>query len=83
MGSLFGDFPEDEELEEYQGFVITGSCNDAHGSDPWVCKLVTLVKKLDSMHKKLLGFCFGHQVWELRRRAEGDGLLEEDRDRHV
>ncbi|KAJ8640486.1 hypothetical protein MRB53_017180 [Persea americana] len=57
-----GDFPEDEELEEYEGFVITGSCKDAHGNDPWVCKLVTLLKKLDSMHKKLLGFCFGHQI---------------------
>ncbi|XXG63572.1 hypothetical protein AAC387_Pa05g1727 [Persea americana] len=57
-----GEFPEEEELEDYEGFVITGSCNDAHGNDPWVCNLVSLLRKLDSMHKKLLGFCFGHQI---------------------
>ncbi|RWR83145.1 Glutamine amidotransferase [Cinnamomum micranthum f. kanehirae] len=57
-----GEFPEEEELEDYEGFVITGSCNDAHGNDPWICNLVSLLRKLDSMHKKLLGFCFGHQI---------------------
>lgn len=57
-----GEFPGEEELEDYEGFVITGSTNDAHGNDPWVCNLVSLLRKLDSMHKKLLGFCFGHQV---------------------
>ncbi|XP_073123005.1 gamma-glutamyl peptidase 5-like [Henckelia pumila] len=57
-----GEFPTDEEIGEYEGFVITGSCNDAHGSDIWICKLVILLKKLDAMKKKVLGFCFGHQI---------------------
>lgn len=57
-----GQFPEDDEIEEYDGFVITGSCNDAHGNDLWICKLLNLLKTLDSMKKKVLGICFGHQV---------------------
>ncbi|XXG55802.1 hypothetical protein AAC387_Pa03g3391 [Persea americana] len=57
-----GDFPADNNLDAYEGFVITGSCNDAHGNDIWILKLLSLIKKLDSMHKKLLGICFGHQI---------------------
>ncbi|KAF8411344.1 hypothetical protein HHK36_003891 [Tetracentron sinense] len=57
-----GEFPDDEELRFYDGFVITGSCNDAHGNDVWICKLLNLLKKLDSMKKKVLGICFGHQI---------------------
>lgn len=57
-----GEFPDDDEIEAIDGFVITGSCNDAHGNDAWICKLLNLLKKLDSMKKKILGICFGHQV---------------------
>ncbi|XP_065872472.1 gamma-glutamyl peptidase 5-like [Euphorbia lathyris] len=57
-----GEFPDDEEIESFDGFVITGSCNDAHGNDVWICKLMNLLKKLDSMKKKVLGICFGHQI---------------------
>ena len=57
-----GQFPDDEDVALYDGFVITGSCNDAHGNDPWVHELLNLLKKLDSMKKKILGICFGHQV---------------------
>ncbi|KAK6916201.1 Glutamine amidotransferase [Dillenia turbinata] len=57
-----GEFPEDDEIEEFDGFVITGSCNDAHGNDIWILKLLNLLKKLVSLKKKVLGICFGHQV---------------------
>lgn len=57
-----GHFPHDDEIGLYDGFVITGSCNDAHGNDLWICKLLNLLKKLDSMNKKILGICFGHQI---------------------
>ena len=57
-----GEFPKDDEIELFDGFVITGSCNDAHGNDVWICKLLNLLKKLDSMKKTILGICFGHQV---------------------
>ncbi|XP_054777705.1 gamma-glutamyl peptidase 5-like [Prosopis cineraria] len=57
-----GEYPRDEEVKLYDGFVITGSCNDAHGNDAWVRELLTFLKKLDSMRKKVLGVCFGHQI---------------------
>lgn len=57
-----GEFPAADEIGLFDGFVITGSCSDAHGNDDWICKLLNLVKKLDSMKKKVLGICFGHQV---------------------
>lgn len=57
-----GDFPTDDEVGEFDGFVITGSCNDAHGNDLWICKLLNLLKKIDSRKKKILGICFGHQI---------------------
>lgn len=57
-----GQFPAENEIGEYDGFVITGSCNDAHGNDRWICELLDLIRKLDSMKKKLLGICFGCQI---------------------
>ncbi|XP_058069425.1 gamma-glutamyl peptidase 5-like [Magnolia sinica] len=57
-----GEFPEDGEIDGYDGFVVTGSCHDAHSNDSWICKLVNLLKRLDSMQKKVLGICFGHQI---------------------
>ncbi|KAJ7946796.1 gamma-glutamyl peptidase 5-like [Quillaja saponaria] len=56
------EFPDDDEVGDYDGFVITGSCSDAHGNESWICKLVNLVKKLDSMRKKIMGICIGHQI---------------------
>ncbi|EOX98642.1 Class I glutamine amidotransferase-like superfamily protein [Theobroma cacao] len=57
-----GHFPDEDKIGDYDGFVITGSCNDAHGNDVWICKLIALLKKLDSLKKKVLGICFGHQI---------------------
>ncbi|CAN0920734.1 Gamma-glutamyl peptidase 5 [Linum grandiflorum] len=57
-----GEFPDDDELDGFDGFVITGSCNDAHSNDEWICRLLKLLVKLNSLKKKLLGICFGHQI---------------------
>ncbi|XP_058081348.1 gamma-glutamyl peptidase 5-like [Magnolia sinica] len=57
-----GEFPDDGEINDYDGFVVTGSCHDAHGNDAWICKLLALLKKLHSLQKKVLGICFGHQI---------------------
>ncbi|RVW91040.1 Gamma-glutamyl peptidase 5 [Vitis vinifera] len=56
-----GQFPDDDEIGGYSGFVITGSCSDAHADELWICRLIDLLKKLDIMKKKVLGICFGHQ----------------------
>ncbi|KAJ6799667.1 gamma-glutamyl peptidase 5-like [Iris pallida] len=57
-----GEFPSEEDAASYDGFVVTGSCNDAHGDDLWIRDLVGLLRSLDSMKKKVLGVCFGHQI---------------------
>lgn len=57
-----GEFPDFDHLHIYDGFVISGSPNDAYGNDPWILKLCALIRRLDAMHKKVLGICFGHQV---------------------
>ncbi|CAK9165167.1 unnamed protein product [Ilex paraguariensis] len=31
-----GEFPDDKAIGEYNGFVISGSCGDAHGDDVWI-----------------------------------------------
>ncbi|XP_052205489.1 gamma-glutamyl peptidase 5-like [Diospyros lotus] len=57
-----GEFPADDEIAGYDGFVVTGSCSDAHGDDIWICNLLNLLKKLDTLKKRVLGVCFGHQI---------------------
>ncbi|XP_020095971.1 gamma-glutamyl peptidase 5-like, partial [Ananas comosus] len=57
-----GELPQEEEEEGYDGFVVTGSCSDAHGDDPWITDLVRFLQKLIACRKKVLGICFGHQI---------------------
>jgi GMP synthase-like glutamine amidotransferase len=59
---IAGEFPAAEDLASYDGFVITGSPHDAHGEEPWVRRLCSLVRTLHAMGKRVLGVCFGHQV---------------------
>lgn len=57
-----GNFPSDDDLHKYEGFIVTGSFEDAHGSTPWVLHLCDVIQKAHRMKRKLLGICFGHQV---------------------
>ncbi|KAL7097305.1 hypothetical protein ACP275_10G135800 [Erythranthe tilingii] len=57
-----GQFPKMDELHNYEGFVISGSPNDAYGNDDWILDLCFLLQSLFAMQKKVLGICFGHQV---------------------
>lgn len=57
-----GEFPKKSDLENYDGFVISGSPYDAYGNDHWIIELCFLLQYLDAMEKKVLGICFGHQV---------------------
>ncbi|KAL6012236.1 hypothetical protein ACLOJK_002714 [Asimina triloba] len=57
-----GEFPNIEDLDKYQGFVVSGSPHDAYGNDSWIMRLCYLIQLLYAMQKKILGICFGHQV---------------------
>ncbi|KAL3626110.1 hypothetical protein CASFOL_029659 [Castilleja foliolosa] len=56
------EFPADDVIGDYSGFVITGSSSCADGNDLWIGKLLELLKRLDFRKKKVLGICFGHQI---------------------
>ena len=57
-----GELPTDAEAAGFDGFVISGSCADAHGDEPWILDLVDLIRRLHAAGKRFLGVCFGHQV---------------------
>ena len=57
-----GEFPNTEDLNKYDGFVVSGSPHDAYGDDLWILELCFLLQTLDAMQKRVLGVCFGHQV---------------------
>uniref|UniRef100_A0A0D9VXK3 Glutamine amidotransferase domain-containing protein n=1 Tax=Leersia perrieri TaxID=77586 RepID=A0A0D9VXK3_9ORYZ len=57
-----GELPGEEEAAALDGFVISGSCSDAHGDEPWILALVDLIRRQHAAGKRILGVCFGHQV---------------------
>jgi glucosinolate gamma-glutamyl hydrolase len=60
-----GELPRGNEIDQFDGFVITGSCSDAHSNDAWILDLVDLLRNLVAKGKKVLGICFGHQVCKM------------------
>ncbi|XP_062198789.1 gamma-glutamyl peptidase 5-like [Phragmites australis] len=60
--AVTGELPAPEDLERYDGFVISGSPHDAYADDLWILRLCLLVRDLHDMQKRVLGICFGHQV---------------------
>lgn len=59
---IAGEFPAPEDLASYDGFVVSGSPQDAHGDEPWIRRLCALIQTVHAMRKRVLGVCFGHQV---------------------
>ncbi|KAG5559588.1 hypothetical protein RHGRI_009206 [Rhododendron griersonianum] len=57
-----GDFPDMDELQKYDGFIVSGSPYDAYANDFWILKLCFLLKTLDVMRKKVLCRAFGGKV---------------------
>ena len=54
------EFPIDP--AHYQGYVLTGSPASVHDSDPWIDRLMELVRELHAQKVPVYGSCFGHQV---------------------
>eukprot|EP00897_Mesotaenium_endlicherianum_P003210 jgi/Mesen1/2917/ME000175S02073 len=57
-----GHFPSAQELDQFDGFVITGSRHDAHADEEWILRLCGVLRELHAKRTKVLGICFGHQV---------------------
>ncbi|KAJ5242471.1 uncharacterized protein N7469_000798 [Penicillium citrinum] len=59
-----GKMPVVSDFDRFDGLLITGSVYDAHGNNPWILELLSLLKELwvtrPDFH--FLGVCFGHQL---------------------
>lgn len=55
-----GAFPAD--LSDYDGFIITGSPASVHDDDPWVHRLMQVIREIRAADRPVFGACFGHQA---------------------
>jgi GMP synthase-like glutamine amidotransferase len=55
-----GEFPDD--LSAYDGFIITGSPASVHDADPWVDRLMDVIRQIRTENRPVFGACFGHQA---------------------
>lgn len=55
-----GVFPES--INQFDGFLITGSAYGVYDDAPFIKELLTLVKNIYLKKKALAGICFGHQI---------------------
>ena len=55
-----GEFPAD--LSDYDGFIITGSPASVHDDQPWVHRLMQVIREIRAADRPLFGACFGHQA---------------------
>ena len=57
---LDGEYPVD--LDECDGYLITGSRASVYDDEEWIHNLQDFVIQLHNAKKKLVGICFGHQL---------------------
>jgi len=53
-------FPEN--IESYDGYLLTGSPVSVHDKDEWIKMLSEFVGKVYKKNKPIVGVCFGHQL---------------------
>ncbi|GEA60093.1 glutamine amidotransferase-related protein [Vibrio comitans] len=50
------------ELEDCDGYILTGSVCNAYDNDPWILGLIDWIQRCEARRKPLVGICFGHQL---------------------
>lgn len=50
------------DLQDFDGFVITGSPHGVYENLPWMNTLKKTLRQLADMAKPIFGICFGHQI---------------------
>ncbi|GDY25209.1 glutamine amidotransferase-related protein [Agarivorans sp. Toyoura001] len=67
-------------LNQFDGFLITGSRHNAYDQQPWILQLVSWVQQCEQLQRPLAGICFGHQIiaralgGKVEKSAKGWGL---------
>ncbi|KAJ3177995.1 hypothetical protein HDU85_005715 [Gaertneriomyces sp. JEL0708] len=58
------NLPDEEEMNEFQSVLISGSRHDAHGDEEWVLRLRDWIRRVwkNKPHVNFSGVCFGHQI---------------------
>ncbi len=49
-------------VDDFQGYVITGSPASVNDDDVWIDRLMAFIRALDDRKKPTVGACFGHQA---------------------
>ncbi|MGV2986151.1 glutamine amidotransferase-related protein [Vibrio sp. E150_011] len=49
-------------IDEFHGFIVTGSVHNAYDDLPWILDLMDWIRACEARRKPLVGICFGHQV---------------------
>ena len=49
-------------LNQFDGFLITGSRHNAYDQQPWILQLMAWIQQCEQLQRPLAGICFGHQV---------------------
>ena len=60
-----GNLPSEKDLDQFQGFVISGSHYSVNDDKEWVRqaeKLIVSLAKKPTISTRLVGLCFGHQL---------------------
>ncbi len=55
-----GVFPD--QLDDYDGYLISGSAFGVYDNAPFIPKLMNLIQQIHKANKPLAGVCFGHQI---------------------
>ncbi|KAF7369045.1 Glutamine amidotransferase type-1 domain-containing protein [Mycena venus] len=58
------EYPTDEQLDAYEGILLTGSKANAYEDIEWINRLVEFTARVATTKPKLkiIGICFGHQI---------------------
>lgn len=56
------DFQYPKTIDECDAYLMTGSKLSVYDEIPWIIELKNFVRKLNTIQKKIVGICFGHQL---------------------
>jgi GMP synthase-like glutamine amidotransferase len=60
-----GKYPEN--IDDWDLFITTGSKAGVNDNEVWIKDLIEFTQRLDTLQKRLVGICFGHQIIALAR----------------